>query len=91
MDFGGLAIGVSRCDALAEGLEAAHLRFDPAADMVSRPALPEGPAVVSRCAQGFVPNPRSRAVLLPQPSVLSDRNDRDGVALDDALWQRRVS
>ena len=85
MDFGGLAVGVSRGDALAEGFQAAHLRFDPTSGVIARPAFPEGPAIVSGGAQGFVPVARRRAVLLPQTSVSADRNDRDSITPDDGL------
>jgi len=51
VDFGSLAVGVSCGDALAEGLEAAHLCLDPAAGVVSGPVLPERSAVVP---QGMV-------------------------------------
>ena len=54
VDFGGLAVGVACGDTLTEGLQAAHPRLDPAAGMVSSPVLPEGPAVISRRAQGLV-------------------------------------
>ena len=40
-DFGSLAVRASRGDALAEGLEAAHLGLNAAADVVSRPPFPE--------------------------------------------------
>ena len=40
VDFGGLAVGVSRGDALAEGLEAAHLGFCAAAGVVSGQTCP---------------------------------------------------
>ena len=73
LDFGGLAVWVSGGDALAEGLEAPHLRLDPASDVVSGPALPECPAIVPGRAQGFVSRDRCRAVLLPRPTVLADR------------------
>ena len=40
LDFGSLAVWVSRGDAFAEGLEAPHLGLDPAWDVISGSALP---------------------------------------------------
>jgi len=70
-------------DAFAECLEAAHLRLDPASNVIAGPALPEGPAIMPGGAQGFVSGPCCRAVFLPGPTVLADRDDRDGLAFDD--------
>ena len=69
VDFGGLAVWVSRGDALAERLEASHLRFGAAAGVVSRPPFPERPAVVTCGAKGFVAGPGGWAVFLPQPTI----------------------
>lgn len=92
MDFGGLAVGVSRHDAFAEGLEAARLRLDPAAGVRSRPAFPEDATVVTSGAQGFVSGASRRAVFFPGPPVLADRDDRGGLGRSMmAVWQRRVS
>ena len=79
LDFGGLAVGVSCSDTFAEGLEAPHLRLDPAPGVVSCPALPERPAVVPGRAQGFVSGNRGRAVLFPRSPILADRDDRGGL------------
>jgi hypothetical protein len=46
VDVAGLAIGVADNDAFAQGLEAAHLRFDAAAGVVYFPSLPECSAIV---------------------------------------------
>ncbi len=43
VDFGGLAVGVSRCGPLAKGFETAHLRLDPTSDVIARPPLPNSP------------------------------------------------
>ena len=51
LNFGGLAVWVSRGDALAEGLEAAHLGFGVASGVVSRPPFPARSALVTRGAQ----------------------------------------
>ena len=83
LDFGGLAVGVSCGDTFAKGPEAAHLRLDPASGMVSGPAFPERPAVVPCGTQGFVSGLRCRAVFLPRSVVLADRDDRNGLAVDD--------
>ena len=83
VDFGGLAVGVSRGDALAEGLEAAHLGLGAAAGVVSCPAFPERPAVVTCGAQGFVAGPGGWTVLLPRATVLADRDDRRAATRDD--------
>jgi len=83
VDFGGLAVRVSGGDALAKGFDAAHLRLDPDAGVVSCPPLPKGSAIVPGRPQGFVSNACRRTVFLPRPPVLADRNDRDGVARDD--------
>lgn len=95
MDFGGLAIGVSRGDAFCEGLEAAHpiagetiprivfwpgSYLDAASGVVSGPALPERSTVMFGGTQGFIPEPGSRAVLFPRSPVLADR---DGLVADD--------
>ena len=46
LDFGSLAVWVSRGDAFSECLEASHLGLDPASDLISGPALPERPSIV---------------------------------------------
>lgn len=51
--------------------------------MVSRPALPECPAIVPGGAQGFVSGDCGGAVRFPRSTVLADRNDRGGLAVDD--------
>lgn len=76
---------ISCHDTLAEGFQAAHLRLDPAAGVVAGPAFPERPPVVLRRAQGVVAGACSRAVFFPKTSVLSDRDDRNGIAFDDGL------
>lgn len=43
VDFGGLAVWVSCCDALAEGFQAAHPRLYLAAGVVSGSEFPENP------------------------------------------------
>ena len=53
LDFGSHAIWVSGADAFAKGLEAPHHRPDPASGVVSGPALPECPAIVSGWLAGF--------------------------------------
>ena len=83
VDFGGLAVWVSRGDALAEGLEAAHLGLCAAARVVSRPPFPECPAVLTCGAQGFVAGPGGWTILLPRPAILADRNDGRAAACDD--------
>ena len=70
-------------DARAEGLQTPHLRFDPAADMVSGPSLPERPAMVPGGTQGFVFGHCGRAILYPRASVPADRYDRNGLTVDD--------
>lgn len=83
LDFSGLAVGVSGSDVLSEDSHAAHLRFDPAPGVVSRPALLESPPIVSGGAQGFVAHACRRTVFLPRPTILADRNDQDSVARED--------
>lgn len=83
LDLGGLSVWVPRGDALAKGLETAHLRLDPTSGVVSGPPLPECPTVVPRGAEGFVSGDCGGAVLLPRPTVLADRDDRRGLAVDD--------
>ena len=83
MDFGGLAVGVSRSDALSGGLEPPYPGFGAAAYVVSGPSLPEGPALVARGTQGFVARPGGRAILLPRPAVPADRDDWRGASRDD--------
>lgn len=77
------AVWLSCSDTFAEGLEAPHLRLDPAPGVVSCPALPERPAVVPGRAQGFVSGNRGRAVLFPRSPILADRDDRGGLPVDD--------
>ena len=83
VDFGGLAFRVSCCDAFTEGLQAPHLDLDPASDMVSCTSLPERPAIVLGGTQGFVSGDCGGAVRFPGSTVLADRNDRGGLAVDD--------
>ena len=80
VDFGGLAVGVAGGDAFAEGLEAAHLRFDAATDVVSRPSLPEGSAIVPGGSQSFVSGNCGWAVSLPRATILVDWDDWDRIA-----------
>jgi hypothetical protein len=67
VDFGGLSVGVACCDRLSEGSWGSHLRLDPAAGVVSGPALPEGNARVPGCLQDFVSGDRGG------PGYLQDR------------------
>jgi hypothetical protein len=83
VDFGGLAVWVPCSDALAEGLEATHLVFSAAAGVVTRPALPECPAVVPGGTQGFISGDCGGAVLFPSPTVPSDRDYCRAAACDD--------
>lgn len=83
MDFGSLAVGVSGGDALAEGFQASHPGLGAAADIVSGPPLPEGPAIVTCGAQGFLARPGSWAVVFSWPTVLADRDDRSATVCDD--------
>lgn len=83
LDFGNLAVRVPCSDALAEVFETPHLCLDPPAGVVSGPALPEFPAVVTGGAQGFVSGDRGGAILFSRPSILADRNDRGGIAVVD--------
>ena len=53
LDFGGLAVGISRHDPHTEELQAVHLGLDPTLDMVARPLLPESPAEL-RAGSRFV-------------------------------------
>ena len=64
LDFCGLAVGIAGSDAFAEGLEAAHLRFDAAAGVVSCPSLPEGSTIVSGGSQSFVSGTCGWAVVM---------------------------
>ena len=83
VDFGSLAIGIPRIDALTEGLQASHLGLHAAAGVVSGPPLPECPTVVTRGAQGFVARLGSRAVLFPSSTVPSGRYDCRAATCDD--------
>ena len=51
--------------------------------MVSRPTLPEGPAVVTGGTQCVVADLRSRAILFPRAAVFAYRDDRGRLPLDD--------
>ncbi|MBB3987534.1 hypothetical protein GGQ68_003881 [Sagittula marina] len=83
VDFCALAIGVPSRDALAEGLEAAHLRLYAAAGVVSLPPLPECPIIVARGAQGFVVGPGGWAVLFLESAILANWDDSLSAACDD--------
>ncbi len=83
LDFGGLAVRVSWGDAFSERLQAARLRLDPAADMVSGPPLPERPAIVPSRTQGFISSDCGWAILVPRSPILAARYDRYGLAVDD--------
>ena len=52
--FGSLAVEVSCGDAFTKGFQAAHLRLDPAAGVVSSPSFPERAAVVTGGTQRLV-------------------------------------
>lgn len=80
VDFCGLAVGLAGSYAFAEELEAAHLRFDVAAGVVSCPSLPEGSAIVPGGSQSFVSGNCGWAVVLPRPTILADRDDWDRMA-----------
>ena len=80
VDFGGLSVGVSCHDTLAEGLEAAHLRFDAAAGVASCSSLPEGSAIVSGGSQCFASGNCGWAVFLPRPTILADGDDWGRIA-----------
>jgi hypothetical protein len=56
-------------DALAEGLEAAHLCLGAAACVVSGPPLPECPAMLACGAEGFNARLGGWAILLPWSAV----------------------
>ena len=80
VDFGGLAVRVAGGDAFAQGLDAAHLRFDAVAGVVPFPSLPEGSAIVLGGSQSFVSGNCGWAVFLPRPTILADRDDWDRIA-----------
>lgn len=91
VDFSGLAVRVSRHDALAEGLEPAHPRLDPDADVLSGPSLPERSAVMPCSEQGLVSGAcRWAAFFHARPFF---RFGMIGTASRSTmvLWQRRVS
>lgn len=75
-----LAVRVVGIDASAEALKVAHLRFDYAVDVVSRPSLPEGSATVPSGPQSFVSGNCSYAVSILRTTILGDRVDWDRVA-----------
>jgi hypothetical protein len=74
-----------RCPAVGCAAINERVRLDPAAGVVSGPAFPERPPVVSRCAQGVVGDACSWAAFFRKTSVLSERDDRNGVAFDDGI------
>ena len=78
-----MAVRASCRHAFSEGFQAAHLCFDPAAGVVSVPALPKSPAVVSGGAQCLVSGDCGRAAFSPRPPVLADGDDRGGLPVDD--------
>lgn len=89
VDFGGLAVRVFSSDALVERFQTTHLGLDPAPGVVSRPAVPEGPALVPGGALGFVSDLRSWAVFCPRPAILADRDKPASKALNHCLWEVR--
>lgn len=89
-DFFGLAFGVSCRFAFSKDFQAAHLCIDPAAGAVSRPALPDHPAIVPGGAQGFVLGDCGWAILFLRSPVLVVRNMAVACRSLIAVWQRRV-
>ena len=85
VNFGGLAVRVSWHDPFPEALEAVHPGLDPAADMVSRPRLPERPAQVPGCVEDLVSRNGRGAVSLPGTTVTADRYDAVRTSFDDRL------
>jgi hypothetical protein len=85
LDFGGLEVRVSAADALAKYLEAPHLRFDPASDIVSGSSLPERSAAVPGGANGFVPGDCRWANFFPWSVVLPDTDDHSGKPVEDGV------
>ena len=83
MDLGGLPVWVARCDALAEGFEAAHLRLDPTSDVIAGPVLPVGSSEALARTQDVVAGTGSGAVLLPQAAVPADGDDGNAAAIHD--------
>ncbi len=78
-----MAVWVSRDDAFAECLEAAHLGLDPAWEVKSGPGLPERPFIVPGGTQRFDASDCGRAVFFPRPAVLADGDSWSGLAVDD--------
>lgn len=50
--------------------------------MISDPAIPELPNIVTVSAEGFVCRDRSRAILFPRTTVVAEGDDRCGLAID---------
>lgn len=85
MDFGGLAVLIFGGDAFAKVFQTAHLRLNPASDVVSRPALTECPAVMPCSTEGLVSGSRDRAIFFPEQAVLADGDDCAGLPVDDSV------
>jgi len=83
------AVGVSRHDAFAGGFRAARPRPDPASGVVSRPALPERPAVTS-CGASLRSFAAGESPFRARPFL---RTGTIGTASRPmmASWRRRVS
>lgn len=54
VEFGGLAVRVSRHNEFAKGLQTAHPCLDPAAGVVSGPSFSQRPSVAPSCAQAVL-------------------------------------
>jgi hypothetical protein len=52
-------------------------------DRVSRPSLRERPAAVANGIPGYASSKRRGAVPIPRASILADRYDRSGLAVDE--------
>ena len=78
MKLGDLSVEVAGHDALAQGLEAAHLRFDRTSSVLAGPALPDGSAQAAATAQGLVARRRLGGRCLPRLAVPAGQDDRRG-------------
>ena len=80
---GGLSVGVNCCDAVADGLEAAHLGFDAPVGLVSYPSLPKHATELACGTQAFVAGLSGWATLLPRSTIVADRDDCSATPRDD--------
>lgn len=65
------------------GFETAHLRFNPASDMIARPPLPNRPPKAPGRSEDVIAGHCCGTIFLPEAPVLADGYDSGAAALKD--------